>query len=648
MTLDAIISRQGFVSTVSSSSRMASKILSYVGSVGYTGVWVANPIQDAKRVLTSAKNLGSSFASSLAQLLTRKKSIGKTIAGSWNAYFSNLKQGHWLGSGDISTILFYTGLATSGVYVPLLTTRFGIGAGAHIAKSIAAWDPIKRAIAYSAEVASTPLAAAGAAVGIPYAASKRSLKRSNVRKSIEAMCDNAAFREKIAPIVLDAVIGLKSYAGLVGAKWIAGTTEATARAVEKASGFRIITYCSRGMARVAGFVKNAVSDYLSVKVFSAGLVDSQSLDEKVKQWSSPDYAGEHPLWGAIISGNLKDYMASGHAVEDLKDGIASGFSSVKEAAVSWLQSAFSTDNIKSAVSSVASALAYPFDGRMSGDIQKVQQYLSNGGYRADLAQLADQKAHNLNKELVYTGSVIKHVALQNLGALANATGINPTEKYALVITASDDGGNTPMFSSMQHTAYDELVKQGFKPDHIRVMHWTECSKGSIEHAVQEMAGKMDWNDIAVEILQTHGHQDHQFDGEKYTSFSTAQIEATGEQLTEQDLRHLHTLYNSGYVLALMVPCQSGTFPNTSTDRVFVISSSNQENAWTGTYSGLDYMNRLLQEAGKHGGIASYSDIFNLMRLCKRTTGIHNNDMGHHQDPQVGFGGVRDGVKDLKN
>ncbi|MEK6960036.1 MAG: hypothetical protein AABX47_02610 [Nanoarchaeota archaeon] len=595
---------------------------SFLKEAAKTGIYAANPINDAYRFGSSAAILFKSGVSSIASCAPAvgSKSLNETVSEGLKLYKDHLKQGSFLGGENSRNVLLYGGLFASGlpVYVPLLASRFALGFTAHACKSA-----VRHASTYAP---------------IPDAWRQR---------LDEMLGDDENFRKNILPPVLEAAIALKSYGGIVSSKWVAGAVESIGSYIKGSNETGARAFLGNIISRPARFIKTMLADYLSFSVAKGGLVKAESLDEKIKRWSDPATAAEHPIVGNLVAGNL-GYFARAEFANDLKSSAVQTLVETKDGIVKAIDSVITPDNISNAISSAGNAVSYIFDGRLVNDVSRLHNYLYSGDALRDAKEQCIRRGEGFSSDMKYSAILLKQIALSNLGDAADYLRINPSERYAIVITGSND----TFIQNMEINAISELGKQGVEQSHLILLKAHNISEDAIRQAFKETGQKMDWNDKLVTLLFAHGQQNVELvdDGKipQYKNESYAFIERTGEQFTERDLRAAHKLVPRGFGVTITTPCHGGTFAGGSTENIYVITSSASEAAWS-THSGKDFTIRMLESAKGASGIYDYvKDPIGLWRLAQRAAYSHNQNSIRDQRPQAGFNGRSDDVRRMGN
>ncbi|MBW3013541.1 caspase family protein [Candidatus Woesearchaeota archaeon] len=318
MGLESIVQGNGSIALVDKPSllekagekagRAAGAGLDLLARAGYNGLHAANPVRDVKAFLTAGYNL---------------------VRGDWSIkkYKEELKQGKFLGKGNASTLLFYGGMFAAGFYVPLLVTRALIGAGGYIGKEAITYKHVRKNLVNILDESKESIARLGSILGIDKEKTKKVFSKQNLESFFKKLKDDNFYRNKVAPYVLDAAIGLKGYASLVGAKWFSGTVGKAAEKLAKSTKSKYIKGVAGKIAKVGNFGKNASSDLLSLLVgiqggyhlYSSGVAESavngelfEDVKKKVQYVTSGEIFDDAKHYTTVELPNMaRMYVASG-------------------------------------------------------------------------------------------------------------------------------------------------------------------------------------------------------------------------------------------------------------------------------------------------------------------------------------------------
>ncbi|MBU0615640.1 MAG: hypothetical protein KJ601_06110, partial [Nanoarchaeota archaeon] len=241
-----------YMARSTTAKEVAGATLETLVEAGKQALHAANPLRDIKNTYVAAKNLVKERPT-------------------WEKYKENLKQGKFLGEGNLATLLFNTGMVATGMYVPLLVTRAAIGAGAYLGKEAISHDKTRGTIADVVDKLSCVPAAVGACVGVPYAETRKALSKYNTNNALKKLHDDDYFKQKVFPVALEAAIGLKGYGTLVGAKYGAKIGGKLAEKVHENSRWKGARYIADKVGKGLGIASNFFGDVLSALVFKHGV-----------------------------------------------------------------------------------------------------------------------------------------------------------------------------------------------------------------------------------------------------------------------------------------------------------------------------------------------------------------------------------------
>lgn len=306
MSLEAVIDNR-HLAPFSKLANAVAAPLEFVAKTGYHALHAANPVRDLTEFVKGAYGL-----------LTEKKS--------WKDYKADLKQGKFLGKGNLAKVLFYSGIALSGAYIPLLITRAAIGGGAYLTKRLATWEPMKNKVASLVDKLSFVPAAIGGALGFGYYKTKNAFSKDNASRTLEKWHDDKYFRKNVTPAILDGAIAAKGYAGVVGLKWLSSLIKKGGEKLQN-SKYNPVKWFGKKLSGVGNLGYNALGDYLSAAVFAGGLHGStkvspvQAYENAVSFVDSTRNDVGH-AWTAVKNAGSELGAEVGKWFGDAKDSIA--------------------------------------------------------------------------------------------------------------------------------------------------------------------------------------------------------------------------------------------------------------------------------------------------------------------------------------
>jgi hypothetical protein len=602
----------------------------------------ANPIKDIKNTYTAAKNIWNNKPT-------------------WEKYKANLKEGKFLGEGNLATLMFNTGIVATGMYVPLLVTRAAIGGGAYLGKEAVSHDATRGKVAGLVDMLSVVPAAAGSMIGVPYQTTRNALSKDKTDKFLRKLKDDQYFKEKVFPIALDAAIGMKGYGTIVGAKYGAKIGGKLAEEIEANTKWNPIKYTAGIVGAGLGIVSNFFGDVLSALVFKQGV---QNVQGDVVAACKGEYNDE--AVGAV------KYVKDGEMVEDVKNYFAS-HNYLKDAsrAATFVGNGV-LDFAKNVANKGLDSAKYVFCGDLKDDVVNSYKYTFKGGLEGDVKEGYDYvtSVEPLKDLAAIAGNFGMKVAT-DVGELV---GINPEERYAVVVAGFDwdekcgifgtsSRPNPQWFMNETCKAYTDLLEMGFKPENIRVLSPDEAPRdtsyfkatagynqfraalddGSYNHdatranvtkTLEDMARKVDGNDVFVMYAGTHGNTN--FNGDSYISLDNG-----NQRMNWKELKKASDGIDAGREIYVVDACHSGDFTGLAdeTHEESVAASKDSQVAYSDTY-GDSFARYFITELKKIGlsrdmpdsAIKSAADI--AMNRFKR-----GNFAARNQIAQYGSGGT---------
>jgi len=604
--------------------------LETLAKAGYHGLHAANPFRDVSHFLKAGYHL-----------LKDEKSL--------KGYIKEAKKGKFLGKGNLSTVAFYGGLVAAGLYLPLLVTRAAIGAGGYVGKSLVTKDCVKDGIVGFLDRNKKYISRLGSILGLSRSKTERALSKRNMEKNFALLKDDKLYRQKIAPYVMDAAIGLKGYAGLVGAKWISGTVGKGAEKLAKNTKYKSLKFFSNKVAGVGNFGKNASGDLLSLLV---GLQGGAHLAQH-----GPD---------AFVD-DLKQkyhYVADGQIIDDVKNYVAGFFGKGKPGPDPSRNPRFVPPPEYD-----REEPDRPYEERPSEpDRSEPERRPSEPEKRPDpfpafpefpkfpefdRPEPEPERRFEPRPEPVPPAERMKDInsSPADTPIPGNET---PQDKYAVVVAGYDAehkygsifGGFGPMtrerFLIEQIRIYNQLLEQGFKKENIYVLipdglnpknptsHYPagfenlreayrdysyshDATERNLERILGQMGKKVDSNDTFVLYLSTHGnlHRDYSYSGGDFTARenSYAALDNGKDKLHDWELRNYSKGINGAREVYMINACHSGHFAKTmgvGRDIVFTASMMHQPGVLDD--KGHSYATFLLDELKKKGGLNSNTKV----------------------------------------
>jgi hypothetical protein len=629
--------------------------LETLARAGYHGIHAANPFRDASNVIKAGYNL-----------LTEKISV--------KDYLKELKQGKFLGKGNLSTVAFYGGLVASGLYLPLLVTRAAIGAGGYVGKSLLTKDYVKDKVVGFLDRNKKNIGRLGSILGLSRSNTERALSKRNMEQAFRILKDDKLYKKHVAPYVMDAAIGLKGYAGLVGAKWFSGTIGKGAEKLAKNTKFKSVRFLSNKVAGVGNFGKNASGDLLSLLVALQGGA----------------HFAQHGTDGFVDDIKQKyHYVTDGHFIDDAKNYVAK----LPGRAKNFVAGLFGyepkppgRDHYVPPAERGRGDHERPYDERPSEPEERrrpseperrpseperePERRPSRPDPFPEFPRFPDfdrpepepERGYKPRPEPVPPAERMKDI---NSGPAdtpipGNAT---PKDKYAVVVAGYDAehkygsifGGWGPMtrerFLIEQVRIYNQLLEQGFKKENIYVLipdglnpknptsHYPEgfdklreayrdyryshdATEANLARILRDMGKKVDSNDTFVLYLSTHGNLHKDYDFSRSGSYSAkensyAALDNGKDKLHDWELRNYAKGINGAREVYMINACHSGHFAKTmGVGRDIAFSASMMHQPGVLDDKGYSYATFLLDELKKKGGLNSNTKVKTLFECLQ--------------------------------
>ena len=626
----------------------------------------ANPISDAVSYGRSLKNI----------ILGRKKEGKRTgyhirdgaFKKGLENYLGNAKQGKFLGNGDLSNVLFKTGIVASGLYFPLLGMRAGIGAGSYLGKELITTKPMKWTLPRLVSLGRPAYWTLEKLLRIKEKKLTKALSRKNIRSKLDSLDDKKY--EKIQPYIMDAAIGLRGYGTLIGTKWLAGIAENLTGKVEKNSKWGIIRKPFGLASRLSGFTKNAVSDYISLKLASRGYHNvDMSMPDKDTYKNFKKYFKDQRYVADIKDAGIDTLIGFQGIFDLVKGGLNKAANSVVNAGKSsydyWKDRSLiddagkGLDSIKDTYNSTSNAVK---NFSLDNQLKDIKNYLVGEDFKNDFVKFGK----NLGEKLHKLGIVIYKDGSDTLL-------INPQDRYAVLVVGHDknsphpQGAGNDRLVANQARNLDSLTDLGFPMRNITIMspqgdaslnssgypegdyelrsayQW-DGKIGNTENLAQvleEYGKKVDSNDIFVLHFVSHGGNDSA--GHSYMDLMNG-----NELVKDTKLAEIVKPIEGGLELYLITGCESGDFAkNTSNGNNIIVTAAKPNQDAIVAHSGKAIDTYLMNELKKFGlhTQTSREDIKHM--LVKAGFPYRDNHGGiivQQQDPQVGQNGITTGSK----
>ncbi|MBD3259395.1 hypothetical protein GF371_02065 [Candidatus Woesearchaeota archaeon] len=579
--------------------RAAGAGLDLLARAGYHGLHAANPVKDVKAFLTAGYNL---------------------VRGDWSIkdYKKELKQGKFLGKGNASTLLFYGGLFAAGFYVPLLVTRAAIGAGGYVGKEALTYKHVRKNLANILDESKESIARLGSMLGIDKKKTKKVFSKKNLESFFNKIKDDKFYRSKVAPYVLDAAIGLKGYAGLVGAKWFSGTAGRAAERLAKCTKSKTIKNIAGRIAGMGNFGKNASGDLLSLLVGIQGGYNLHQNGVAESAFNGELYEDVKKKIQYVASGELADDVKHYATVElpnKARAYVASGMDSFN----SFVADIFGIEPRRPSFDPHVPPYVPPSEpDRPYGPEQPPEPDRERDRHGPDYPPFPDfPEFPDFDRDEDRDRGRDRHEPetrppadrMKDINNRPADTPLpdndTPKERYAVVVAGYDAehkystifGGYGPKtrerFLIEQIRIYDQLLELGFKKENIRVLipdgldpknpesHYPagfdklreayrdrsyshDATEANLERVLADMSRRVDSNDVFVMYFSTHGnlHRDYGYDE---SGNFTAQENSFAAIDNGNDIVHDHELakyvrgINGGRELYLIDACHSGHF-----------------------------------------------------------------------------------------
>ncbi|MBW2987412.1 caspase family protein [Candidatus Woesearchaeota archaeon] len=622
--------------------------LETLARAGYHGLHAANPFRDA-----------SNFLKAGYHLLKDEKSLKE--------YFSEAKKGKFLGKGNLSTVAFYGGLVASGLYLPLLVTRAAIGAGGYVGKSMLTTDYVKNKVVGFLDRNKKYISRLGSILGLNRGNTERALSKRNMEKLFAIIKDDKLYRQKIAPYVMDAAIGLKGYASLVGAKWFSGTIGKGAEKLAKNTKYKSLRFLANKVAGVGNFGKNASGDLLSLLVAIQG---------------GTHFAAHGPDGFMDDLKQKYHYVKDGKFIDDAKNYVAGLFGFEKRGPEHFREYRFVPPRDDDSDRPDRHEPERPYEERPSEPERHGPEERPAEPERPEPERRPsrpdpfpfpefpefpefDKPEPERHHEREHGREYRRHDPIppeERMKDINNhpadtplPDNHTPQEKYAVVVAGFDAehkystifGGYGPLtrerFLIEQVRIYNQLLEQGFKKENIYVLipdgldpknptsHYPEgfenlreayrdysyshdATEANLERILRHMGKKVDSNDTFVLYLSTHGnlHRDYSYNGDgDFTTRenSFAALDNGKDKLHDWELRNYAKGINGGREVYIINACHSGHFAKTmgvGRDIAFAASMMHQPGVLDD--KGYSYATFLLDALKSKGGLNSNTKV----------------------------------------
>ncbi|MBU0615909.1 MAG: C13 family peptidase, partial [Nanoarchaeota archaeon] len=250
------------------------------------------------------------------------------------------------------------------------------------------------------------------------------------------------------------------------------------------------------------------------------------------------------------------------------------------------------DAAKSAGHKGLDAAKYVFCGDMKDDIVDGYKYAFKGGLEHDVKERYDYITSV--QPLKDLGAIAANLGIKVATDVGELVGINPEERYAVVVAGFDwdeaagpfgmyRRDNPQWFMNETCKAYNDLLQMGFKPENIRVLspneapgdtsylrntagydefrdafkdhsYSHEATRQNVTRVLEDMASKVDSNDVFVMYVGTHGNTD--WNGDSYVCLDNGD-----QQMTWKEMKHASDKINGGREIYIVDACHSGDFAN---------------------------------------------------------------------------------------
>jgi len=571
-------------------------------------------------------------------------------------------------------VLFKTGIVASGLYFPLLGMRAGIGAGSYLGKELVTTRPMKAVLPRLVSLGKPAYWTLDKLLRLDK--DKKTLTKALSRKNIRAKLDSLDDKkyEKIQPYIMDAAIGLRGYGTLIGTKWLAGIAENLTGKVEKNSKWGIIRKPFGLASRLSGFTKNAVSDYISLKLASRGYHNvDMSMPDKDTYKNFKKYFKDQRYVADIKDAGI-DTLIGFQGIFDLaKGGLNKAVNSVVNSAKSsydyWKGRSLiddagkGLDSIKEAYDNTSNAVK---NFSLDNQLKDIKNYLEGKDFKNDSVKFGTDLGEKLHKSGIVIYKDVSDTLL-----------INPQDRYAVLVVGHDknsphpQGAGNDRLIANQARILDSLTDLGFPMKNITVMspqgdaslnssgypegdyelrsayQWNG-KIGSIENltrVLEDYGKKVDSNDIFVLHFVSHGGNDKM--GHSYMDLMNS-----SQNIKDTKLAEIVKPIEGGLELYLITGCESGDFAKNASnkDNIIVTAAKADQDAIVATYGqdrGKAIDTYLLDELKKFGlhTQTSREDIKHM--LVKANFPYRDNHGGiivQQQDPQVGQNGITTGSK----